>query len=493
MSKQIARLTFLTVFLPIFASCVAVGPDYRRPDVITPTGWNSETNTQTPALADWWKKLNDPVLNQLIADAIADNTSVADARAKVRQARAELVSAGGNAFPSLNGTASYTRSDVTSSNISGKTALDFNTKWEIDLFGGNRRGIEAAYYHVESATERLRAALVTLIGDIAKNYAQLRGVQAKISIAQQNSVLQDRTVVLTRARLQAGQISQVDLLSAQTQAASTRSQIPELRISYAFYLNNLTVLTGNSAIVLATKLDIAKPVPDVPRKTPAGLPATLLFNRPDLRAAEREYAASTARIGQAEANLYPGISLSGNISTGGKNFGDLARLSTIGWSFGPSLSIPVFQGGKLNAAVDAAKAARDQSFIAYRKAVLTALSEVENASVALNQNRLRYDQLQKIASNSRKINQLTLEQFKVGSKSFVEVLNAQTALLNSETDLGQFHTDLVLNYITLQKALGGGWDGQIDAKSPEVIDGYTGPHIVIPAIPPSPANGTRLP
>lgn len=493
MLKHIARLTFVVVLLPLLASCVAVGPDYRKPEVPTPDNWNSGAHTKAPALTEWWKDLGDPVLNQLVTDGIAGSTNVADAKAKIRQARAQLLLAGGSIFPTLDGTASLSRQGLLSSNGANKSNLGFSTKWELDLFGGNHRGVEAAYYNVESANARLRAALITLIGDIATNYAQLRGVQAQIAIARRNSVSQERTVALTRTRFQAGQISQVDLLSAQTQAISTRSQIPELEVSYATYLNNLMVLTGKSAVLLAKTLEKSRPVPSVPKETPSGLPATILLRRPDLRAAERDYASATARIGQAEAGLYPSVSLTGNISTSGANFGDLARLSTIGWNFGPSLSIPLFQGGKLNAAVETAQASRDLAFIAYNKAILTALSEVENASLALSQNRLRFLELQTIASNSRKISQLTLEQFEVGSKGFIDVLNAQRELLSSEMNLNQVRTGLVVNYIALQKALGGGWDGAIDVDKPEITDGYTGPHIVKTTDSAVPSNITRFP
>lgn len=491
MTKPLSHLAILTAVLFSTTACMAVGPDYQKPVVLAPSKWNSKASTQAPRLGDWWKNLHDPVLDQLVADGIAASPDVATAKAKVRQARANYASAGGVLYPSLDGSGSYTRSDNGSTSASSQSSLGFKTQWELDLFGANHRGVEAAYYNMEAADEQLRGALVTLIGDIATNYAQLRGVQANIAIAQRNAASQRQTVALTRNQLQAGHISQVDLLSAETQAASTEAQIPGLRISYATYLNNLSVLTGRSSSALAAVLDKTRPIPSVPRKVSAGLPADLLLNRPDIRAAEREYASSTASIGQKQAALYPGISLSGDINTGGAKIGDLARLSTIGWSFGPSLSVPIFNGGKLNADVEAARAARDQSFIAYRKAILTALSEVENASVSLNQNRLRVAQQQRIVSNSRKINELTLDQYRAGTKSFIDVLTAQRDLLNAETGLAQARTDLVLGYVALQKALGGGWNGRIDVSKPEIVDGPTGPHFVRPAIPASPATDTR--
>ncbi|MBB5700950.1 NodT family efflux transporter outer membrane factor (OMF) lipoprotein [Ochrobactrum daejeonense] len=478
MTISLVRLTVLGSIAPLLAACIAVGPDYRKPDVLTPSGWNSKTGTQAPRLGDWWNRLGDPLLDQLIADGIAGSPDMATAKAKVRQARANFTSAGGGLYPDLKGAGKYQRSDGPVTASGDQSSLGFNTTWELDLFGGNKRGVEAAYYNVESANEQLRAALVTLIGDIATNYANLRGAQADIAIAQRNAASQRQTVALTRSQLEAGQISQVDLLSAETQAATTESQIPGLRINYAQYLNQLSVLTGRSSSALAAVLDKPRSIPTVPRKVSAGLPADLLSSRPDIRAAERDYASSTASVGQKQALLYPSVSLTGNINTGGASFGDLGRLSTISWGFGPSLTVPIFQGGKLNADVEAARAARDQSFIAYRKAILTALSEVENASVSLNQNRLRAAQLRRIVSNSRKINQLTLEQYRAGTKSFVDVLTAQRDLLTAENNLSQTRTQLVVNYVALQKALGGGWNGLVEVGKPEVVDGRTGPHIV---------------
>ncbi|MDH0124882.1 efflux transporter outer membrane subunit [Brucella intermedia GD04153] len=478
MTISLVRLTVLGSILPMLAACVTVGPDYQTPNVVTPAGWNSRADSRIPQLGDWWKKLKDPVLDQLIADGIAGSPDVATAKAKVRQARANYTSAGGALYPKLDGDGSYKRSDTPATFATNQSSMGFNTTWELDLFGGNTRGVEAAYYNVESANEQLRAALVTLIGDIATNYARLRGAQADIAIAQRNAASQRQTVALTRSQLEAGQISQVDLLNAETQASRTESQVPGLRINYAQYLNQLSVLTGRSSSSLASVLDKPRPVPAIPGKISAGLPADLLLSRPDVRAAERDYASSNASVGQKQALLYPSVSLTGAINTGGANFGDLGKLSTISWNFGPSLTVPIFQGGRLSADVDAARAARDQSFIAYRKVILTALSEVENASVSLNQNRLRVAQLQKIVSNSRKINELTLEQYRAGTKSFVDVLTAQRDLLGAETELSQARTELVLNYVALQKALGGGWNGIIDVAKPEVVDSYTGPRIV---------------
>ncbi len=487
MVSQFLRPSWIIGFLPFVASCVTVGPDVHKPVVITPAAFNGNTDMRAPLRGDWWKRLNDPVLNALIAQAMMSSVSLADAKAKVRLARAQLAATGATLSPSLNSDVGYKRSDSAATLASSATNLSFQTRWELDLFGGNRRGVEAAYYNALSADEQMQAVLLTLIGEVAINYAQLRGAEAIIAIADRNAAAQQRTVALTGTQFSAGQISQVDLLSAQTQAATTLAQIPSLRIRYASYLNSLTVLVGQSSMVIAQTLSKPAAIPTVPRAAAAGLPADLLLWRPDLRAAQHDYASATAKIGQAEAALYPSVSLSGAINTGGANFGDLAKRSTIGWSFGPTLSVPIFQGGKLNAEVDGARAGRDLTLIAYRKAILTALSEVENASVAFNQNHLRAAQLQTIVRNSRKIRELTLAQFEGGSKSFIDVLNAQRDLLNAETSLAEIRTDLVVNYIALQKALGGSWQGRLDTGKPEVIDGYSGPHLIKTPV------STRLP
>jgi len=479
------------LFFPFSAGCVAVGPDYRAPVINTPPAWNSKASTVAPNLADWWKNLRDPILDQLIADGIEGSPNVAIAKAKVRQARASYASAGGTLYPSVDGKGSFTRSGGGGSAATSTSSFGLDPAWDIDLFGANRRGVEAAYYAKESASEQLRAALVSLIGDIATNYVQLRGAQAQIAIAERNASSQRRTVALTRTQLEAGNISQVDLLSAQTQADTTEAGIPSLRISYASSLNKLSTLTGRSSLALAAILDKPRPLPSAPRRIAAGLPANLLLSRPDIRAAERDYAAATAKIGQSQAALYPSVSLTGKIDTGGANFGDLARLSTIGWSFGPNLTIPVFQGGKLLADVDAARATRDEAFIKYRQTILDSLSEVENASVQFNQNRLRIAQLEKIVGNNRQITALTLDQFKAGSKNFLDVLNAQRSLLDQENALAQARVEIITNYVALQKALGGGWNGRIDIDRSEVVDGYTGPHLVKPPMATAPDHPAR--
>ncbi len=461
-------------------ACVAVGPDYHKPAIAIPAAWNGAADRSPARLGGWWRGLRDPLLDRLVADGVSGGVDAAVAMARLRQARADFAAAGGALSPTLDAAGKYMR-------MSGPDVaqLGLRPKWEIDLFGGARRGAEASYYGLQSAREQLCAALVVLAADIADNYVRLRGAQTRIAIARRNAASQRRTVALTETRLSAGAASALDLMNAETQAAATEAQIPALRIDYAGFLDRLALLTGRPAAELAPLLDKPRAVPAVPPRVAAGLPAALLQNRPDIRAAERDYAAATARIGQKQAALYPAVSLTGTIDASGQ--GGLARLSTVAWSFGPSVAIPIFQGGRLNAAVDAARAARDEKFADYRKAVLTALSEVENAAGALRQNRLRLAQLSRIEIRRRAIAALTLEQYAAGARGFSDVLTAQRNLLAAQTDLVQVRTDVASNYVALQKALGGGWDGPLDLHAGQVADGYDGPRLVRPG----PLSGAR--
>ncbi len=480
MTVLFLRLATLSAMLPALAACVAVGPDYQTPSTVLPLSWSGQKAAPAkPAqLAQWWKRFNDPVLDNLIEQAVANNNDVANAKAKIREARASVQQAGGALYPTLDGKGSAQRSKASGGGESTSLSTGLNTSWEIDLFGANHRAIEAARYGLDAEQENMHAILVTMIGDIASNYADLRGLQARIALTERTVASQRKTAELTRARFNAGDISEVDLANAEGQTSSTEAQIPELKTAYAKSLHRLSVLTGQAPTALTPLLTKPKAVPNVPAIVTAGIPADLLLNRPDLRVAERGYARATATIGQRQAALYPSISLTGNISTAGAQIGDLGKSSSISWGIGPSLSVPIFKGGQLNAAVDMAKASRDQAFINYRKTILTALEEVENASVSLNQRRIQYAKTQKAVQSFRRATNLSRDLYTNGSSSFLDLLTAERSLYSNEGSLIQLKVSLMQDYINLHKALGGGWNGTINADKPEIQDGYTGPHLI---------------
>lgn len=490
-----ARILVLLSSATWLAGCT-VGPDYRMPSLSLPLHWGSDEPAQAavqpaavkpaeaPKLSQWWLRLDDPVLTSLIQDAVRGNLDVATAKAKIREARASYRKAGGALEPSvdLSSSASRSRSSASSSS-SGRQSYStqfqagFDASWELDLFGANRRAVEAAQYGVDAAEDELRSTLLTLIGDVAANYVEMRGYQARIELARRTAASQHETANLTRVQYDAGTSSALDVANAVGQATATEANISAFEASRAEAVHRLGVLLGLSPAALAERLGAGAPVPAPQGPVPTGVPADILRSRPDVRQAERELAQATAKIGEAEAARYPDISLTGSLATSGTSVGDLAKGTSIGWSIGPSLSLPIFDGGQLNAAVEVTQAQRDQSYIAFRSAILTALEDVENAAVSLSQERIRNERLSASAASYREAQQLAQARYQGGTSSFLDVLDAERSLYSAEDSLITSTVAITTDYIALNKALGGGWDGEIDASKPEIVDTDTGPRL----------------
>nr|CBI79944.1 putative outer membrane protein [Bartonella sp. AR 15-3] len=465
--------------------CV-VGPDYRKTSFSVPTLWGQHSSAQISehpaALAGWWRNFNDPVLDQLINDAIVANNNIALAKARVREARASLGQVIGHLLPSVSssilGNHSSSQSDTSLRQYRG----GFDASWELDLFGGHKRAVEAARYDLDATVEDLRATMVTLLGDIATNYIEMRGWQKKLLIAHSIAALQRKTAQLIKAKLEAGDISELDNSNAQAQMINTEADIIQMEVNLSMSIHRLSVLTGRVPVALQDFLQKSAEKKQLPKpKWPisVGIPADILLTRPDLRRAERQYAQATARVGQREAERYPSLSLTGNISTTAESIGQLAKGSTIGWSFGPNLRFPFFNGGQVVASVAVGRAQRDQAFIAYRAAVLGALEEVENALVRLYKEQQRLKKL--LAANAAYSHSLQLSQglFESGNISFLELLNAYRSYYSSQMSLSDSHIVLAKHYIALMKALGGGWDGVVDVSFPEIVDKTASSHVKV--------------
>ncbi|MET4484008.1 efflux transporter outer membrane subunit [Bradyrhizobium sp. F1.13.3] len=469
----------------LLAGC-AVGPDYEGPSINLPTRWHQDKKTPAPqavVLAQWWRRLNDPTLNALIADAVQDNLDVAAAKARIREARAYHQQAIGALFPSVNGRGLATRNGRPSASATGSDPASaynqfqagFDASWELDLFGAQRRAVEAASYGVDAADDDLRSTLLTLIGDVASYYVEARGNQARSALARRAATSQRETAALTQRSFEAGSAAAVDVERAFAQSASTEANVPTYDAAYAQEVHRLGILLGRDPSVLTQRMARSTAIPAPRLPLPTGIPADVLVNRPDVRSAERQLAQYTARIGQAEAALYPTVSLTGSVSTTGLRIGDLGKNSSIGWSFGPTLSVPVFNRGQLSAAVTVAQAQRDRYDIAWRSAVVKALEDVENAIVSLAQDRIKIRSLAEAARRYGEAFRLSRSLYETGSTSFLDVLDAERSRYSAEDALLQSRTAIAKNYIALAKALGGGWDGTIDASRPEIIDTNAGP------------------
>lgn len=468
------------------SSCV-VGPDYQKPSLSMPASWHAETRASSdkpPALAEWWKQMKDPILDDFIAHAVAANLDVATAKAKIREARATYREQVGTLLPTIEGTASATRNRTAASGSTPATIYNdyqpgFDASWELDLFGGNKRTAEAAKYGVDAAEEDLRDTLVTLIGDVATYYVQAREYQQLGELAKDSAKSQSQTAALTRTQYGVGSTSLVDVTKAEAQAASTRADIPSYEISYAKSVNRLGVLLGKSPLLLEAALGKRQRLPVPPAKISVGIPADILNTRPDVRKAERELAQATAKIGEAEANSYPSVKLTGSIDSSAASIYDLGKKSTIGWSFGPSLTIPIFQGGQLKAAVDVAKAQRDQYLFSYQSAVLSAMEDVQNAIVSLNRSRARSADLAKSVEGYRAAAKLSKQLQIAGEGDLFDVLDADRSLYSAQTNLIEAKADIATYYVSLNKALGGGWSGPIDISRPAVSDLHEAPHFQV--------------
>lgn len=469
-----------------------------------PAAWANANKTQgdrAPELADWWTSLNDPALTGLIEEAVRKNLDVAKAKAKIREARATRREKFGALAPSLDASASATANRSASGvlvstqgssggtqGVSGSSQSasassyslfqgGFDASWELDVFGANYRSAEAATYSLQASQADLKDTLLTLIGDVAKYYVQARGYQARAELARQTAGTYRDTATLARRKFEAGTASAVDLVKAEGQRFSAEADVASLETSYSEAVHRLGVLLGDGPEVLISRLSPTGSIPVPPPSPRTGVPADILQARPDVRKAERQLAEATAKIGKAEAALYPSISLTGSISTTGLQLGDLAKSSSIGFSVGPSLSIPLFNAGQLQAEVEVAQAQRDQYFVALRSAVLTALEDVENALVSLAQDRKRMDKLAASSRSYADAYELSRALYTAGGQSFLDVLDAARSLYSARDSLLQTQVSATVSYISLCKALGGGWNRPVDSSQPEIVDTRMGPHL----------------
>jgi NodT family efflux transporter outer membrane factor (OMF) lipoprotein len=451
------------------AGC-AVGPDYRPPQPATPDAWHSlpagVPAGDPAALADWWKTLNDPTLNQLIDQALARNKTAKQAYARVVEARARRGVAAGDFWPTLgasaggNRTSSEARVSDPDVGLSGGTDeiydAGLDSGWELDLFGGKRRAFEAASAQLGASEADLRDALVTLLGDVALSYVDVRTSQSRLTFAEKNLESQRSTLDITQWRAAAGLASVLDVEQAQSSYQQTRAAIPSLQSALVQSMNRLAVLTGDPPGSLAAILAERKPVPVASLEIAAGVPVDVLRRRPDIRSAERRLAAQTAEVGVATAALYPSLSLSGSITLQSLAASDVLngfRTDRLGLS----LNVPLFRGGALRQNVNAQNALVDQALAAYEETVLAAYEEVENALTASSNEDARHEALQLGVDSARRASELALTQYNSGLVDFTTVLNADRQLLALEDSLAVSDGEMTANLVRLYKALGGGW------------------------------------
>jgi NodT family efflux transporter outer membrane factor (OMF) lipoprotein len=473
-----------------FSSGCMVGPDFEKPSTqvaskfagldrsVAPDGLASQPNDAPIEISRWWREFNDQKLTDLIAVAQRQNLDVAVAIARIRQSRAQLIIATGGLYPSLGIGASVqqTRSPLggigTGENgrISSFYQVGFDASWEIDVFGGIRRQIEATKAGLEASFENRDDVLVTLAGEIGTNYINLRGAQNQLAISRINLEAQETTLSLTQERLEAGFVSALDVANAQAQVASTRSSIPALEAQIRAFIYGISVLLGEEPAKLVAELSPDQAIPRAPASVPIGLPSELLLRRPDIRRAEANLHAATAQIGAAIANLYPQFNITGSIGLQGGNAGDLGSLANHYWSYGPGANWLVFDGGQTRGNIELQRGVTDEAFAIYKQTVLIALQDTETALVNFTTQQQRRVSLAEAVEANRQAVDLSMQLYSGGRTDFLNVLVAQRQLFLSEDALSQSEASVSTSLVALYKALGGGWgleDGEPGAGPPD--------------------------
>ena len=460
------------------AGC-AVGPDYREPRIAVESRWSEAPTSSNPALSlaaqdKWWLTFKDSELTSLMDRAVKANLDIQLSEAKVREARATKRIQAAPLWPELDATASYSRT-LQSQNAfqsigaplsAGYTVSaqptnlyepGFDASWEIDVFGGTRRSVESAQASYRAAIYDRDDVLLTLLGEVASDYIDLRSYQKQLEVTQSNLDAQASVLRLTRDRFEGGLASDLDVAQQEAQVAGTASQIPTLETSCRQSIHRLSILLDEQPGALSEELSPAAAIPGAVPQLPLGLPSELLRRRPDIRRDERKLAAAVANIGVATADLFPKFSLTGAAQLQSVSMSTLFSQGSLYWTFGPTVTWPIFQGGKILANIDKTDAQKEEALITYRQTILNALEEVENDIVAFDRERQRYDRLLAEVSASRRALDLSTELYMGGLKNFLDVLDAQRTLLSSENDLAASQGAVSKDFVALEKALGGGW------------------------------------
>jgi len=467
----------------VIAGCT-VGPDYVRPEAPILAQW-SESQTTPGDLADqkgWWKAFADPILNGLIDEAITANLDLKQAFQRIKIARTQRTQAVAAGLPTLSahGTASRRLNSITSPTGTTGTAgggtfgignrlinifqSGFDAQWELDLFGGIRRTVEAAEATIAAETENRRALLVSLLGEVASQYITLRANQQLLAVVDDNLITQQDTLHLTRERQRAGLASDLDVVEAEAQVDATAAERPLYQNQIKLAMHALSILLDRTPGELTARLRQAAVIPQPITPVAADLPSELLRRRPDIRGAERQLAAANAEIGAAAAAQYPRINLAAFIGLQNTDITDFTVLGK-SWSMASTLAFPIFNWGSIQATIEGKKARHQELLYAYRAAVLNAFKEVEDALASLAQERRRHEQLQKAESAARLAFTLAQERYHNGLTAFLDVLIAQRALLARRLALIESEAKLAGHRVALYKALGGGWQVEATAGS----------------------------
>ena len=504
-----------TLILTLMLGACTVGPDWRRPAIWSPTAWSgtneasrhaaprhASTPVPEPIDAAWWKIFNDPELTALESRVAAANLSVRLATIRLAESRSQRQITAVDQFPSVQADGSYTREKVSQkgvlslfggggaskgsfasagSNANGTAGRSggipasaagggasippfnlfqygFDASWELDLWGRVRRELEGADATLEASADARRDGLVSVLAEVARDYVQLRGTQTQLQIARDNINTEQESRSLSQDRFRSGLTTELDVANAAAELHATEAQIPQLEQQQAQAINALSLLLGEGPGALQAELIPPGAVPPVPPRVPMGVPSELARRRPDIRQAEAQLHAATADIGVAVAEFYPKITLDGSIGLQALKAKDLGNWAARQYGLGPTISLPIFEGGRLRATLELRKVQQQEAALNYQQTVLQAWHDVDNALTAYAAEQSRHDALAGAVTENARALQLSKDRYRQGVTDFLNVLDAERTLLSAQLQLAESATTVSSNLVQLYKALGGGWE-----------------------------------
>ncbi|BAU39629.1 secretion system type I outer membrane efflux pump lipoprotein NodT [Acetobacter pasteurianus NBRC 101655] len=507
-AKRNAQRTGALALVFMLAGCM-VGPDYKKPDTWSPSQWQRAADKDTSQLLSvpttqapdpqWWAIFNDSELTSLEKRLADQNLDVQQATEQFAVSRGQLLLAGAERFPDLAASGSYRRAQYSSKQLQriveriGENAAGtgmgemlsaqsssisipllnqwqdgLQASWEIDLWGRVRRQYEAAKAYMKATMEERRGILIARQAELASDYMTLRNLQEQLRITKENRDAASEILQLSSSRYKSGLVSELDVDSARSEVERTSALIPQFEQRIAMQINAINLLMGAPPGGLNTELEKTAGIPPVPPQVPVGLPSELAERRPDIREAGEELHAATAEVGQAEADFYPKVTIDAGFGFQSFSFRDMGFWSSRMWNVGPAITLPIFQGGRLTGQLHMKKASQKAAALRYRKTVLNAWKEVDNALTAYQAEQKRNQNIRnQVAADARSL-ELAQSQYKHGLQSYLQVLDTQRRLLQSQTQLADSTATMSSNLVQLYNALGGGWETAFPEKTKAV-------------------------
>ena len=469
-SLRLETFCLYGVLLFTITGCT-VGPDYHPPKVTVPEHWSEslaggETNG-IAQLADWWASFNDSQLNSLVNRALKSNLELRMAEARVLEARAQRGVVAAGLWPSLDASGFYNYDRISQNYflpLPPGTPLAYNwyqagfdSSWELDVFGGVRRNVQAANADIAAAEFSRRDVLVTLLAELARNYFEICSAQQRLAIAHENIEAQAKLVALTTQQYRAGVTSELDVEQSSALLADTEAAVPSLETARDSSIHRMGVLLAEPPGALVVELSQTNSIPLPPPRVPVGLPSDLLERRPDIQRVERQLTAATARIGVAKADLFPHFSLTGTAGLQSVSAGEWFNPSSSFWTVGPTVTWRIFDAGKIRSNIRVQDARQQQALANFEQTVLTAFEDVENALSAFAKEQTRYQSLRESVRAQQAAVNLSRDLYQNGLTDFLRVLDSERSLYQAEDALVQSQAAISENLVALYKALGGGW------------------------------------